>query len=79
MTEFNAQQAREIVESLNNKEVESVLLNIKKAAEQGETVLHVYNQLKSETISTLKERGFIVVVYLMSTIQKDGLYYSINW
>jgi hypothetical protein len=78
MTEFNAQQAREIVESYN-KELDNILAGIKTIAEQGGTVLNIYELLKSETINTLKERGFIVVVYLMSTIKLDGLRYSINW
>lgn len=78
MKDFNVIQARQIVDSLHTGELDSILMDIKSKAEQGETVLHIYKLLKSQTIGILREKGFKVIQQPIS-IQKDDLYYSIYW
>ena len=79
MKDFNAQQAKQIVDSLYIDELHNILVDIKAKAEQGETVLHIYEPLKSNTVSDLKNRGFEVINQPSISIQKDNLYYSIYW
>lgn len=76
---FNADQAKQIVDSLHTDELHSILLDIKIKAEQGETVLNIYKSLKSKTKQVLTEKGFRVVDQPSISIQKDGLYYSVYW
>jgi phenylalanyl-tRNA synthetase alpha subunit len=79
MKDFNAQQAREIVDSRYNDELHNILVDIKAKAEQGETVLHVYESIRDKTIDALVDKGFEVSRQSSIAIQKDGLFYSIHW
>lgn len=79
MKDFNAQQAKQIVDSLYIDELHNILVDIKNKAEQGETVLHIYKYIKTETIDDLRDKGFKVIHQPSMTIQTDGLYYSIYW
>jgi len=79
MENFNAEQARQIVDSLHIDELHNILVDIKSKAEQGETVLHIYKSIKVKTRQVLTEKGFRVVDRPSIAIQKDGLYYSIYW
>lgn len=79
MEKFNAQQAKQIVDSLHTDELHKILVDIKSKAEQGETVLHIYNSIKPKTKQALIEKGFRVVDQPSMAIQKDGLYYSVYW
>ena len=79
MKDFNAQQAKEIVVSLYTDELHNILVGIKFKAEQGETVLHIYNPIKGNTVDALRDKGFKVIHKPSIAIQRDGLYYSIYW
>jgi cupin superfamily acireductone dioxygenase involved in methionine salvage len=79
MENFNAEQAKQIVNSLHTDELHNILVDIKSKAEQGETVLHIYKSIKAKTKQVLTEKGFKVIDQPSIAIQKDGLYYSIYW
>ena len=79
MEDFNAEQAKQIVDSLYTDELHNILVDIKNKAEQGETVLHIYKSIKPKTKQVLTEKGFNVVDQPSIAIQKDGLYYSVYW
>jgi hypothetical protein len=79
MKDFNAEQAKQIVDSLHIDELHNILVDIKSKAEQGETVLHIYKSIKSKTKQVLIEKGFKVVGQPSIAIHKEGLYYSIYW
>lgn len=77
--DFNANDARNIIETNDNSELETILINIKKRAEGDKTSLHIYSSLKLKTLSELEKRGFKIYNHPSIAIQKDGLYYTINW
>lgn len=79
MKDFNAQQAKQIVDSLYTDELHNILVDIKAKAEQGETVLHIYKPIKGKTIDALRDKGFNVTDQPSIVIQKDDLCYSIYW
>jgi hypothetical protein len=79
MKDFNAQQAKLIVESLKDSELTNILLDIRYKAEQGESVLHIYKPINTKTIDMLKYKGFNVTTHSSINVQRDGLYYSIYW
>ena len=62
MKKFNAEQAKQIVDSLHIDEIHNILVDIKSKSEQGETVLHIY---KSRT-------------NYISYESKDGTVYNIG-
>ena len=79
MKDFNAQQAKQIVDSLYTDELHNILVDIKAKAEHGETVLHIYKKIKGKTVDALRNKGFKVTNQPSIAIQRDGLYYSIYW
>jgi hypothetical protein len=79
MKDFNAQQAKQIVDSLYSDELHNILVDIKTKAEQGETVLHICKPIKEKTINTLRDKGFKVIDSMSIAIQRDELYYFIYW
>ena len=79
MKDFNAQQAKQIVDSLYTDELHNILVDIKSKAEQGETVLHIYKPIKGKTVDALRDKGFKVTNQPSIVMQKDVLYYSIYW
>ena len=79
MNDFDAKKARDIVDSLEDNELNDVLINIKSEAEKGQTILHIYQHLKGKTIAELTDKGFDIVFHPSIAIQRDGLYYSIRW
>jgi len=79
MNDFDAKQARDIVDSLENNELNAVLIDIKSEAEKGQTVLHIYKPLKSKTVTALRDKAFKITELPSGAIQRDGLYYSIRW
>lgn len=79
MKDFNAQEAKKIVESLYSDELHNTLTDIKFKVEKGETVLHVYKPLQRKTIDVLREKGFNVATSPSIAIQRDNLYYTITW
>lgn len=60
MEDFDAKQARAIVEDLRQNELLHVLKAIKIYAERECTQIPVYKTLKQETINQLTEKGFTV-------------------
>ena len=79
MENFNADQARKIVDSLSDNELHDILVDIKLKAEHGKSVLHIYKPIKNNTVDRLKQKGFEVINAPSIAIQKDSLYYSIYW
>jgi hypothetical protein len=79
MKDFNAQQAKQIVDSLYTDELHNILSDIKSKAEQGEIVLHIYKPINGKTVDALRDKGFDVIRQQSIATQKDGLYYSIYW
>jgi hypothetical protein len=79
MKDFNAQQAKQIVDSLYTDELHNILVDIKAKAEQGETVLHIYDRIKGKTVDALIDKGFNVTRQPSITLQRDRVYYSIYW
>ena len=82
---FTAVSARELVDSLNEEELYEILGKIRIEAQSKKSVLHVYKSLSKATITELGNRGFRVdsgfrVVDQPSiAVEKENLYYSINW
>lgn len=79
MEDFNAQQAKQIVDSLYTNELHNLLLTIKEEAEQGKSILHVHCSLKGKTIEALKSKGFEVIIHPSIAVQRENLHYSISW
>lgn len=75
MEDFNAQQAKQIVDSLYEDELHNILVDIKAKAEQGKTVLHIYKPLKGQTVVALRDKGFKITNHSLI----EDLYYSIYW
>ncbi len=79
MENFNAQQAKQIVDSLYTDKLHNILVDIKNKAEKGESVLHIYNPIKGKTVDILRDKGFKVIDQPSIAIQRESLYYSIYW
>ena len=79
MKDFNAKQAKQIVDSLYIDELNNILADIKEKAEQGESVLHIYKGIKSKTKKVLVEKGFEVIEQPSIAYAKDELRYSVYW
>lgn len=79
MENFDAISARLIVQHVSNTELNSILSEIKKAAEMGQRGLYIYKTLSIKTIGTLKDKGFDIDIYTGIEVQRDGLYYNIKW
>lgn len=79
MEGFTAEDAKRIVESIQDKELNIILGKIRDEAEKGKTVLHVYHSLNERTRKELELRGFEVIYQSSIAIQVDKLFYSIYW
>lgn len=79
MENFDADQARAIVEDLSQNELLHVLKAIKIKAEKEEMWMHVYKPLKQETIEQLKAKGFTVKRSEEWGNKNANLYYTICW
>jgi len=79
MKNFNAQQAKQIVDSLHTDELHNILVDIKSKAEKGEISLHIHTNISDTTKQLLIEKGFTVVNESSIAIQKHGVYVSIYW
>lgn len=78
MTEFNAQQARQISDSLYKDELHDILVDIKNQAEKGENILYIYKKLKENTRKELIKRGFEVITNINK--ESDSHYtFHIKW
>ena len=80
MEGFNIEKARELVDSFHIEELHNILTDIKMKAEEGETFLHVYKNLKDKTVQELISRGF-KVTNPFSTIPfgEKTIHFSIHW
>lgn len=80
MNNFNAQQAREIVNTIiSSDELNNILTDIKQLSESKKDYLHIYKPISNLTIDELIKRGFKLTKHSSIAIMKDGLYYSIYW
>lgn len=79
MKDFDAKQAREIVETRENRELYLFLQKIKAEAEKGYTEFNIYQGVSTKTIIGLIERGFKVHDAGPISMQKDGLFYIVKW
>lgn len=79
MKDFNAEKARQIVNSLAKGELSEVLNDIKKEADSSGVRLFVHKPLSPATVKELTDRGFVVFHHSSICNQKDNLYYTISW
>jgi len=79
MKNFNAAEANKIASTVNNSEIHNILNDIKRSAEKGKTVLHIYRPLMASSIDEIEKRGFKVIRSPSIATQRDGLHYSVNW
>lgn len=79
MEDFDAKQAREIAESIEQDEINKVLRKIKSAAEQGKTIIYLNELISNNTAQTLVDKGFKVEKQGSSAMIHTGIYYSITW
>lgn len=79
MNLFTAEQARNLVESKYSQDLEDILSKIKKEAEKGNSVLHLYVPLNASTRKQLVQLGYQIPPTPSIATQKDGLYESIHW
>jgi hypothetical protein len=79
MKDFDSKKAKEIVDSLYNDELHTILEKIKSNAEKGESTLYIYEPLGNKTVDALKEKGFRVFSQTSIAVQRDELYYIIYW
>lgn len=76
---ISAKEAKEMVESTLNNDLEPIMAQIEVAAKSGKKVLHVYNPLSKQVLDTLKDLGYDIPPMPSICSQKDGLYHSIHW
>lgn len=79
MKDFNAQQARQIVDSVSTDELHNILVSIKFESINGKNVLLICKPIKEKTINALKDKGFKVKDESYNNIHRGDLYYSIYW
>ena len=75
--DFDAKDAREIVNNLHKEVINEVLSDIKIAAESGETVLIVRKVLSDIVVDLVQTKGFKITYH--SVENGDDYYYSISW
>ena len=80
MEGFNVEKARELVDSFHIEELHNILTDIKIEAEEGETFLHIYKNLKDKTVQELISRGFRVNSLLpLSPFGEKTIHFSVHW
>ena len=79
MKTFDAKEARAMAPSVVDTKFQEVIEDIKKEAKEGKTYLYVYESLSEKTQEKLTNLGFTFTHYGNVTIQKDNLYYKIEW
>lgn len=78
MSIFTAIEAKQL-RTFGNREYATVVQGIKKEAQKGKDVLHIYSPLKPETLEKLRQGGFSILPSSSIAVQRDGLYYTIMW
>lgn len=79
INDFNAAEAKKLVDLHNKSELHGILTDIKCLSEKGKSSLHLRHNIKKETIEELIGKGFQVTEHSSLAIQKDNLYFSIKW
>ena len=79
MNEFNAKQAKRLVDNYFATEIGKILEEIKEEASKGNSKLYVEKSLSKETLNSIKELGFRIVNHPSIAIQKENLHYTICW
>jgi len=79
INDFNAAEAKKLVDLHNKSELHGILTDIKCLSEKGETSLHLYRDITKETIKELLGRGFQFTEHSPLSVQMDNLYFSIKW
>lgn len=77
--DFNAEKAIELSTKTDVFELNFLLEEIRKAAENGNRKYSVDKSLKPNTLEKLKEKGFSVKPMSSIARQKDSVYYLITW
>ena len=79
INDFNAAEAKKLVDLHNKSELHEILTDIKCLSEKGESSLHLYRDITKETIKELLGKGFEVTKHSSLAVQMDNLYFSIKW
>ena len=79
INDFNAAEAKKLVDLHNKSELHIILTDIKCLSEKGKSSLHIRHDVTKETIEELIGKGFQVTEHSSLAIQKDNLYFSIKW
>ena len=79
INDFNAAEAKKLVDLHNKSELHSILTDIKCLSEKGVSSLHLYHDVTKETIEELIGKGFQVTEHSSLAVQMDNLYFSIKW
>lgn len=79
INDFNAAEAKKLVDLHNKSELHSILTDIKCLSKKGESSLHLYQDVTKETIEDLIGKGFQVTEHSSLAVQMDNLYFSIKW
>jgi len=78
-TNFNAEQARNIVRTKKKVDLKPILEKIRIIAESGRSQITISVSLNSLAKQELERRGFAVEDLPSIAIQKDGDYHCIHW
>lgn len=83
---FDAKEAKELSEKIENEELSRILEQIKEAASDPKILdnrtLHVYEKLKNSTLNELEKKGFNIIVNCNNPDLMDNLIdliYTITW
>lgn len=79
INDFNAAEAKKLVDLHNKSELHSILTDIKCLSEKGKSSLHIRHDVTKETIEELIGKGFQVTEHSSLAVQMDNLYFSIKW
>jgi len=71
---ISAKEAKEMVESTLNNDLEPIMAQIEVAAKSGKKVLHIYNPLSKQVLDTLKDLGYdILPLKVRSALMDEGM------
>ena len=76
---LTAQQAKELVEKTYTDDFNEIMAKIENAANNGKTLLHLYEPMKPTTRQKLTDLGYDIPPMASIATQKDGLYHTIHW
>ena len=76
--EFNALAARKRFASTTSEKLSEILQKIYDISTE-EQRLHIYESLNQGVLKALETKGFEVIRHPPIAVQKDNLYYTIQW